>query len=56
MLARLGCPEDVGESILGHVIAGVAGVYNRHRYDAEKMQWLQVLADKLESIVQTADT
>lgn len=52
MLARLGCPEEVGEAILGHVIPGVAGVYNRHKYDAEKLQWLQRLAERLEAIVQ----
>ena len=52
MLARLGCPDDVGEAILGHVISGVAGVYNRHKYDAEKLQWLQRLDELLEAIVQ----
>ena len=55
LLARLGCPEDVGEAVLGHVIPGVAGVYNRHKYDAEKLQWLQTLADRLESLVQTLE-
>ena len=27
-LARLGCPFEIGESILGHRLPGVAGVYN----------------------------
>lgn len=52
LLASLGCPDEVGEAIFGHVTPGVAGVYNRHRYDAEKLRWLQKLADKLESLLQ----
>ena len=27
-LARLGCPFEIGESILGHRLPAVAGVYN----------------------------
>jgi integrase len=40
MLARLGCPHEVAEAIIGHVLGGVAGVYNRHRYDNERREWL----------------
>lgn len=54
MLAQIGCPEEVGEAILGHVTAGVAGVYNRYRYDAEKLHWLRRHADRLEAIVHAA--
>lgn len=56
LLAKMGCPEEVGEAILGHVTPGVAGVYNRYRYDAEKLQWLQRLAERLEAIVQAPHT
>ena len=56
LLAKMGCPEEVGEAILGHVTQGVAGVYNRYRSDAEKLQWLQRLAERLEAIVQAAHT
>lgn len=52
LLAKLGCPEAIGEAILGHVMPGVAGVYNRYRYDAEKLEWLQKLAERLEAIIQ----
>lgn len=52
LLAKMGCPEEVGEAILGHITPGVAGVYNRYRYDAEKLQWLQRLAERLEAIIQ----
>lgn len=27
-------------AISGHVIPGAAGIYNCHKYDAEKQQWL----------------
>ena len=48
LLAALGCPNEVGEAILGHVQPGVVGVYNRHRYDAERRLWLTRLAEHLE--------
>jgi integrase len=50
MLAALRCPEEVAEAILGHVKPGVVGVYNLHRYDAEKVEWLAKLANRLEEI------
>jgi integrase len=50
MLARLGCPNEVAEAILGHLQPGVQGVYNRHQYDAERRQWLTLLAAHLESL------
>lgn len=53
MLAAMGCPHDVGEAILGHTIPGVAGDYNRYRYDAERVQWLSTLSDRLEAVVRS---
>ncbi|WP_031359285.1 tyrosine-type recombinase/integrase [Caballeronia sordidicola] len=50
MLAKLGCPHEIGEAILSHVLAGVAGAYNRHSYDEERVQWLTALSDKWESL------
>lgn len=50
MLAALGCPGDVAESILGHVQPGVAGIYNRHNYDKERREWLQRLSGKLDAL------
>jgi len=50
MLAQLGCPTDVAESILGHVQPGIQGTYNRHQYDAERRHWLTLWADKLNSL------
>lgn len=53
-LARLGCPTDVAESILGHVRPGVQGVYDLHSYDSERRAWLQRWADHLESLTHAA--
>jgi len=44
-LQRIGCPFEISETILAHKLPGVAGVYARFRYEDEKKQWLQALAD-----------
>jgi len=54
MLAALGCPHEVAEAVLGHLLPGVAGVYNRHRYDKEKREWLTRLATHREHITGNA--
>lgn len=51
MLAAMGCPHEVGEAILGHVVPGVAGDYNLYRYDKERAYWLAQLDVHLEGIV-----
>ena len=50
LLAALGCPNDVAESILGHLPAGLQKVYNRHNYDAERRLWLTQLNAALERL------
>lgn len=50
LLAALGCPAEVAESILGHMLPGVVGVYNQHSYDAERKEWLKKLSDHLEAL------
>jgi integrase len=50
LLAALGCPADPAEAILGHMLPGVRGVYDRHNYDAERRLWLTRLAARLELI------
>ncbi|WUR11934.1 integrase family protein [[Empedobacter] haloabium] len=47
VLAALGCPDEVGEAILGHMKPGVKGVYNRHAYDRERREWLTCLHNRL---------
>ncbi|QIL72890.1 integrase family protein [Diaphorobacter sp. HDW4B] len=51
LLASLQCPHEVGEAIIGHVLAGVAGDYNLYRYDRERRHWLTELDKKLEDFV-----
>ena len=51
MLAAIGCPREVAEAILGHILPGVEGIYNRHSYDKEKREWLTRLAAHLESLL-----
>lgn len=50
LLASLGCPDEVGEAILGHVPPGIVGVYNMHTYDAERVVWLRRLDGLLEQL------
>ncbi|WP_447578335.1 tyrosine-type recombinase/integrase [Achromobacter kerstersii] len=49
-LAALGCPREVGEALLGHMLPGVEGVYNRHSYDKERRLWLGRLSKYLEKL------
>lgn len=52
LLASMGCPADVGESVLGHMLPGVEGTYNLHAFDAERVEWLRRLSDRLEELAQ----
>jgi hypothetical protein len=35
-MSRAGVSSDIAERVLGHVIPGVAGVYDRHNYTRRK--------------------
>jgi integrase len=50
LLASMGCPRDVAESVLGHMQGGIVGVYNRHNYDGERLEWLTRLDARLEEL------
>jgi integrase len=50
LLASMGCPDEVGEAILGHMKEGIVGVYNLHSYDAERHAWLGQLSARLEEL------
>lgn len=50
MLASMGCPAEVGEMILGHLLPGVQGVYDRHHYDPQRREWLNLLDQRLERL------
>jgi integrase len=51
LLSRAGVRPDVGERVLGHAVAGVEGVYDRHHYDDEKAEALRRLAALIERII-----
>jgi integrase len=51
LMSRAGVRPDIAERTLGHVIAGVEGVYDRHRYAVEKADALSRLATLIEKIV-----
>ena len=50
-MARAGVRPDVAERVLGHVMGGVEGIYDRHSYREEKAHALKSLAALLEEIV-----
>ena len=52
LMARAGVRPDIAERTLGHVIAGVEGVYDRHGYIDEKAEALAALAALVERILQ----
>ena len=51
LMARAGVSSDVAERVLGHVIPGVRGVYDRHSYAAEKREALERLAQLIGRIL-----
>jgi integrase len=51
LMSRAGVSNDHAERVLGHVISGVHGVYNRHEYREEKAHALRALAALIETIV-----
>lgn len=50
-LAVAGVLETVAETTIGHVRKGIAGVYDRHRYDVEKRAALEAWDRRLKRIV-----
>jgi integrase len=51
LLSRAGVSADIGERLLGHVIPGVRGVYDRYEYRKEKLAALEKLGALLERIL-----
>ena len=43
-MVRAGVRPDISERVLGHVIGGVEGTYDRHSYADEKRHALEKLA------------
>lgn len=44
LMSRAGVSSDIAEMVLGHKLAGVRGVYDRHSYAVEKRDALEKLA------------
>jgi integrase len=51
LMVRAGVRPDISERVLGHVVRGVEGVYDRHSYLDEKRDALERLAAAVERIL-----
>jgi len=51
LMSRVGVPERHAEQCLGHVIGGVQGIYDRHKYLDEMRMAYEKLAALIERIV-----
>ena len=52
MMSRAGVRPDVAERVMGHVIQGIEGIYDRHSYRAEKADALDKLAGLIALILE----
>src|SRR5262245_60480548 len=55
LMARAGVRPDIAVRVMGHAIAGVEGVYDRHAYRDEKADALRRLAALIDGIVHPQD-
>jgi len=55
LMSRAGVRPDISERVLGHVITGVEGVYDRHQYREEKADALARLAGLIGTILAPSD-
>jgi integrase len=55
LMSRAGVPSDHAERCLGHIIPGVRGTYDRHKYQAEMLRAFEALASQIERIVNPRD-
>ena len=55
LMSRAGVPRDVAEKVMGHVLPGVEGTYDRHEYREEKATALAKLAGLIGMILDPAD-
>jgi len=51
LMSRAGVSSEHAERVLGHVIGGVEGIYDRHQYDHEKADVLAKLAALINTII-----
>lgn len=50
LLSGLGCNNEIGEAILGHLPANIVATYNSSTYDKERVEWLKRLSDHLDQL------
>lgn len=55
LMSRAGVNADHAERCLGHVIGGVRGIYDRHRYLEEMRHAYELLAAQIERIINPTD-
>jgi integrase len=51
LLSRTGTPSEISERIMGHAVAGIESIYNRHSYRDEKAAALNRLAALIDNII-----
>jgi integrase len=51
LMSRAGIAADIAERCMGHVIPGVRGVYDRHKYRDEMLQAFEALAAQIDRII-----
>ena len=56
LMVRAGVRPDISERVLGHVITGVEGTYDRHSYADEKRDALEKLAAMIERVLNPLPT
>jgi integrase len=56
LMSRAGVNADIAERCLGHVIAGVRGVYDRHQFHDEMLHAYEALAALIERIVDAQES
>jgi hypothetical protein len=55
-MSRAGANSDHAERVLGHVLPGIRGTYDRHSFHAEKKHALEALAAQVMRIVDPQDS
>lgn len=50
VLAEMGCPFEVGESILAHELPGVAANYVHSKFETAKVEWLTRLGEHIDAL------
>jgi integrase len=51
LMSRAGVTADIAERCLGHVIGGVRGTYDRHKYHDEMLHAFETLAAQIDRII-----